>query len=152
MANEVTVSIFDMAQRYMGLREVSGATHNPHVLAMLQLDANWIEDDETAWCSAFVNYVCWTLGIKRSHSVAARSWLGVGRSVPLTEAIRGDVVILSRGTLPQPGPEVIKATGHVGFYAGHDAAHVQLLGGNQGNSVSIASFSKNRILGVRRLV
>ena len=143
---------FELAQRFIGLKETAGSTSNAQVLAMLQLDARWVEDDQTAWCSAFVNYAFFLLGLARSRSLAARSWLLVGQDVPLTAATRGfDVVVLTRGTGKQPGPAVIAAPGHVGFYAGHDAANVQLLGGNQGDSVSIASFPKARILGVRRV-
>lgn len=35
--------------------------------------------------------------------------------------------------------------GHVGFYAGESAANYYVLGGNQGNSVSIAPIAKNRL-------
>jgi hypothetical protein len=41
--------------------------------------------------------------------------------------------------------------GHVGFYAGIEANDVLVLGGNQGDSVSIAPYLKSRLLGVRRL-
>jgi hypothetical protein len=53
----------------------------------------------------------------------------------------------------QPGLEVVNAPGHVGFFAGYDAVReiVQLLGGNQEDAVSIASFPAERILGIRRL-
>jgi hypothetical protein len=92
------------------------------------------------------------LGLDRSRSAAARSWLDVGDPVILASAQPGsDVVILSRGAGKQPGPEVVNAPGHVGFYAGRDGDNVLLLGGNQGNQVSIASFPASRVLGVRRL-
>ena len=52
-----------------------------------------------------------------------------------------DLVILERG-----------AGGHVGFYAGYAPnGDIQLLGGNQGNTVSIASFPTARVLGIRRI-
>jgi uncharacterized protein (TIGR02594 family) len=146
------VTAFKIAQRFMGLKEVPGAMSEPLILGMLRLDAKWVEKDETAWCSAFVNFVCHLLELPRSRSLAARSWLTVGTSVPLTDARVGfDVVILSRGAGTQPGPDVLAAPGHVGFYAGQDAKNVMLLAGNQGDAVSIAAFPKARILGVRRL-
>lgn len=142
-----------LAQKFLGLREVAGSTSNPQVLAMLQLDNSWVADDETAWCSAFVNYVSHLLSVPRSRSLAARSNLLVGRSVALTDAQPGwDVVVLARGGGKQPGPEVIHAPGHVGFYVGVTADGVTLLGGNQGDSVSVATFPKSRILGIRRLL
>ena len=68
-------------------------------------------------------------------------------------AADSDVVVIQRGEGKQPGPEVVNAPGHVGFFVGYDAVRelVQLLGGNQGNAVSIASFPAERILGIRRL-
>jgi uncharacterized protein (TIGR02594 family) len=148
----MTVTPFTVAQRFLRIKEIAGATSTPLVLAMLQLDAGWVQDDQTSWCSAFVNFCCFVLGLPRSKSLAARSWLLVGQSIPLTDARVGfDVVVLSRGTGKQPGADTITAPGHVGFYAGQDATSVQLLAGNQGDAVSIASFPKARILGVRRV-
>lgn len=146
------VSAFKIAQRFIGVKETPGAMSTPLVLAMLRLDDKSIPNDETAWCSAFANFICHILELPRSRSLAARSWLVVGQSVPLTDARIGfDVVVLSRGAGKQPGPEVLHAPGHVGFYAGQDGSNVLLLAGNQGDAVSIAAFPKSRILGIRRL-
>lgn len=133
---------YDLAQRFVGVKETAGIHSTPLVLAMLRLDDGWPEDDEVPWCSAFTNFVCWLLRLPRSKSLAARSWLQVGRQVPLDEARPGDdVIVLSRG-----------AGGHVGFYAGRDGDDVLILGGNQGDRVCIAPFPRARVLGVRRLV
>jgi uncharacterized protein (TIGR02594 family) len=108
--------------------------------------------DETPWCSAFVNGIAWELRLPRSKSARARSWLNVGVPVWINEARPGsDVVVLKRGTGIQPGPEVIEAPGHVGFFAGLQDSRVLVLGGNQGNQVTIASFHLDRLLGIRRL-
>lgn len=150
----MNITPFDLAQRFIGVKEAPGATAaNPLILGMLKLDQTWPTDDEVAWCSAFVNFIVWLLRLPRSKSLGARSWLGVGRAIPISSAQIGfDVVILSRGEGAQPGPDVINASGHVGFFAGIDEGMVHLLGGNQSNSVSIASFPTSRILGVRRLI
>jgi uncharacterized protein (TIGR02594 family) len=146
------ITAFDLAQRFIGTKEVAGTASNPAVLAMLRLEDGTVQDDATAWCSAFVNYVAWLLRLPRSKSLAARSWLQVGTPIALEEARPGyDVVVLSRGTGAQPGPNVIAAPGHVGFFAGLDGLHVLLLAGNQGDAVNIASFDRTRVLGVRRL-
>lgn len=148
----IEITAFDMAQRFVGIREIEGTASNPHVLAMLRLDANWPQGDDVAWCSAFMNYVAWLLRLPRSKSLRARSWLLVGRAIELTEAEPGfDVVILKRGGGNQPGPEVIEAQGHVGWYAGTEGDRVLLLGGNQSDSVSIGRYPAGRILGIRRL-
>lgn len=149
------VTAFSVAQRFIGLKEGAGVTNNAMVLAMLQLDSTWVEDDQTAWCSAFVNFICHVLGLPRSRSLAARSWLLVGRSIALTDAEPNfDVVVLARGGGKQPGPDVLHAPGHVGFFAARDDAKgtVTLLGGNQGDAVNLTPFPKARILGVRRLL
>jgi uncharacterized protein (TIGR02594 family) len=147
------INAFTLAERFIGVEEIPGAESNPHVLAMLRLDQQWPKGDDVAWCSAFVNYICWLLRLPRSKSLAARSWLGVGRAVAIDDAEVGfDVVILQRGSGKQPGPAVLNAPGHVGFYAGHDEKFVQLLAGNQSDMVNVQSFDRSRILGVRRLV
>ncbi len=149
------VSAFSMAQRFIGTEEMDGTMDNHQLMAMLKLDMNWPEHDEVPWCSAFANYICWLLRLPRSKSLMARSWLEIGFGIELEEAAPFfDVVILMRGSGDQPGPEVIDAPGHVGFYAGvsADYDYVELLGGNQGDQVKISRYPTSRILGVRRLL
>src|SRR5947207_4201732 len=147
----ITTSAVKVAHTFLGVTEVAGHLSNPLVLAMLQLDSRWVENDETAWCSAFCNFIARTLGLPRSRSLAARSWLLVGTSIPLSDARpEEDIVVLSRG-VGSPPASVITAPGHVGFYVGQTATEVSLLGGNQGNAVSIAPFAKSRVLSIRRL-
>ena len=56
----------------------------------------------------------------------------------------GDVVVLWRESRDS-------WKGHVGFFSGYDDnGDIKVLGGNQGDSVSIKSYSKNRLLGFRR--
>jgi uncharacterized protein (TIGR02594 family) len=144
---------FAVGARFLGLAEQPGAAQSPAIVAMLQLTDRSVHDDETPWCSAFVNYVAWLLGLPRSNSLAARSWLNVGTAVPLTAARQGyDVVILSRGERPAPAWE-LHAPGHVAFFAAWRPGQrqVELLGGNQGDRVSLATFDDARVLGVRRL-
>jgi uncharacterized protein (TIGR02594 family) len=107
------------------------------------------------WCSAFVNWIAWLCWLPRSKSLRARSWLLVGDRVEYP--IRGqrgfDVAVFKRGKFPQPGPEVIDAPGHVGFFHSYDkdAKTIRILGGNQHNQVSLMTISENYLLGVRRL-
>ena len=149
---KIHISAYELAQRFVGTKEVKGTTSNPQILAMLRLDDPWPEDDSVPWCSAFTNYIAWLLRLPRSKSLRARSWLLVGEVITLETAEPGfDVVILKRGSGSQPGADVIDAPGHVGFYAGIEGAKILVLGGNQGDSVAISSYPKNRLLGVRRL-
>ena len=142
----MNITAFDLAQRFIGIKEVPGSVSNPQILSMLRLDDVWPAGDETPWCSAFVNYICWLLKVlPRSHSLSARSWLKVGESIPIEQARVGyDIVILSR----PPSPE----SGHVGFYAGFEQPdRVMMLGGNQRDGVCVSPFDAGRIIGVRRL-
>jgi uncharacterized protein (TIGR02594 family) len=152
----LSITPFQLAERFVGIREIPGSKYNPEILSMLRLDADWPEDDSVPWCSGFVNYIMWILRLPRSKSLRARSWLNIGRPVTLTEAQVGfDIVILSRGSLPQQGPENTTAPGHVGFYAGNqnrlDGDVVYLLGGNQNDEVNLRSYSYKRVLGIRRV-
>ena len=53
----------------------------------------------------------------------------------------GAVVVLNRGSDPQAG--------HVGFLVGRNERALFLLGGNQDDSVSVAAFDAQRLLGLR---
>lgn len=147
------ITAFSLAQRFVGVRELAGNEDNPMIMSMLQLDQSWPGHDEVPWCSAFVNYIAWLLRLPRSKSLRARSWLEVGRPLDIMEEPTAafDVVVLKRGFGDQPGPEVLEAPGHVGFYAGREDDHLLVLGGNQGDTVSIKPFPMRQLLGMRRL-
>lgn len=145
------MNAFDIAQRFTGIQEVGGSVDNPQILAMLKLDNDWPEGDEVPWCSAFVNYIAWLLRLPRSKNLRARSWLTVGRGVSMDEVEVGDIIILKRGSGVQPGPEVIEAPGHVGFYAGRTGDLIEVLGGNQSDTVKISRYPVKKLLGIRRL-
>lgn len=151
------ITAFALAQRYVGIRELSaqGKDH-PLISWWMSLCGLALDTpDEIPWCSGYPNGIAWELRLPRSKSAAARSWLGVGTPVSLAEAAVGwDVVILTRGAGAQPGPDVLHAPGHVGFFAGwrDGDGWVLVLGGNQSNGVTIQAFDPARILGMRRLL
>lgn len=139
---------FDIANRLIGIEEIHGQKDHPMIVWALSLCGLPNVGDETPWCSAFVNLVNFLCGLPRTKSASARSWLLLGDSLDLQNANIGDVVVLNRG-----GPQdaaVIAAPGHVGFYAGMDGPRIKLLGGNQGDKVSVANFEASRLLGIRR--
>ena len=142
---------FDLAQRFTSIEEVGGNVDNPQIMAMLKLDARWPSNDEVPLCSAFANYICWLARLPRSKDLRARSWLNIGRCIPLDQAEAGDIVVIKRGKGEQPGPEVIDVQGHVGFYAGMFSGFIEILGGNQGDTVKVSRYPRDRLLGVRRL-
>ena len=150
----MTLTCFQLAERFVGTAELAGTAHHPLIQWWLSLCGYALDTpDEVPWCAAFCQAPPWLLRLPRSKSAAARSWLTVGRPIALEHAhAANDVVILSRGLFPQPGPEVLDAPGHVGFFAGLEGDRVLLLGGNQANAVTVHPFSRQHVLGVRRLV
>jgi uncharacterized protein (TIGR02594 family) len=134
--------VYRTAEGYLGLEEWPGAKHNPQIVKMFaEAGHAWVKDDETPWCAAFVGAVLGQAGLRGSGKLDARSYLTWGEKV--TEPELGDIVVLWRGS-----PDGWQ--GHVGFYAGMRGDYVLILGGNQGNAVSIEPYAKSRLLGYRR--
>lgn len=137
--------LLQVAFRELGVTEIPGNQHNPRIVSYAQ-QTNFpgIRDDETPWCSIFVNFCCDELGYEKSGKANARSWMQVGD--PVTASVPGDIVVFWRGSIDS-------WKGHVAFYLGHsaDKKKVFCLGGNQGNAVSIASYDASKVLGYRRV-
>lgn len=133
---------FELASGEIGTAEVRGG-ENPRIIEYHAETSLRATEDEVSWCSAFV---CWAFersGIPSTRSAAARSWLQWGSETSRPEV--GDVVVLWRES-----PDSWK--GHAGFFVGFDGDgdSVRVLGGNQGDAVSVATFPRSRILGFRK--
>lgn len=130
-----------IARKELGVKETPGAGDTPRIVEYLKsttLGRSDNENDETPWCSAFVNWVLKQAGVEpRTNSAWARSWLNWG--VATDEPVPGTIVVFSRGS----------NAGHVGFYLNEDDDRIHVLGGNQGNAVTIAFFPKANLLGYR---
>lgn len=137
--------LIKIATAELGVHEFKGEEHNP-VIVKYAKEAGFknITDDETPWCSIFVNWCAKEAELQRSHKANARSWLAVGK--PEEDPIPGDVVVFWRDN-----PNSWK--GHVGLFFGFsiDRRTVFVLGGNQRNSVSIQGYDAAKVLGFRRL-
>lgn len=137
---------YDLARRHIGVKEIPGSKHNSTIVRWGRLVLTSFAEDETPWCSAFVNAMAIEAGYERSGKLNARSWMNVGQTVHPSNVKAGDVVVFWR---------VSKDSweGHVGFVVWRDAnaGTVRVLGGNQNNSVSEATFSESHLLGYRRL-
>lgn len=137
--------ILEIALSQYGIAEIPGREHNPEVLKYFDATdyegASWITD-ETAWCSAFANWVAMMAGMERTGALNARSWLKIGEVVH--DPIPGDVVVFWRES-----PDSWK--GHVGFYINETKDGIWVLGGNQGNRVTIHAYPKKRLLKFIRL-
>ncbi len=129
------------AREHIGLSEYKGRRHNPRILRWWKKIRASFTDDETPWCAAFVGGVLEDNGIRSSRSAAARSYERWG--VPLNHPVPGCIAVFWRGS--RNG-----WSGHVGFVAGKDqSGNLMILGGNQGDKVSIRPFSRNRLLSYR---
>lgn len=133
---------YDIACREMdtGVDEIPGRdNHNPRIVEYHQVTTLKATNDETPWCSSFVNWCIMKAGVPGTRSAAARSWLRWG--VKHTEPRRGCVVVFSR----PPSP----TSGHVAFFVNRRRNRIHVLGGNQSDQVNIASYSEDRLLGYR---
>lgn len=140
----------DCARQFMGMREVPGHHNNPAILAMLKMDQSWPDADEVPWCSGFANFIAHSMGLERTRSLRARSWLFVGKPVKAENVNGNCVVILSRGRWAPPA-DVLNAPGHVGFPVEISAQKVLIVGGNQSDKVSERWYPLTRVLGFRKL-
>lgn len=127
-----------VAKAELGQSEQAGAASNPRIEAYHATTSGGAADDSVPWCSSFVNFCVEAAGVRGTRSKAARSWLRWG--VDAGDFVPGCVVVLKRGEPPQ---------GHVGFYVGTEGGRIRVLGGNQGDRVSIASFDARQVLGRR---
>ena len=134
--------VFEVAKKYIGVKEIAGEKHNPVIVNFFKNTTGKEYGDEVSWCSAFVSSCLQEAGFKHTGKLNARSYLTYGVSVK-NNPKQGDIVVFWRNS-----PESWE--GHVGFYAGENEKNILVLGGNQGNQVSIAEYPKSRLLDIRR--
>ena len=137
-----TVSIpwFEEGKRKMGLMEKG---NNKSLWDWLRSDKRSVGDpSKLPWCGDFVE-TCLALTLPKEvlliNPYLARNWSKWG--VPC-EVMKGAVVSFWRGS--RGG-----ISGHVGFVAGQSKGNIYVLGGNQGDRVSIMPLSKDRMLATR---
>jgi uncharacterized protein (TIGR02594 family) len=131
----------------VGVTEIRGPEHNPRIVEYHQACDLHAGDDETPWCSAYVNWCFQQAGMPRTRSAMARSWLHWG--VEIDEPELGCVAVMGRGGNPN--------LGHVGFAVQWDDDYVWLLAGNQkkasnsrSESVCVKKFPRSNFIGFRK--
>lgn len=132
---------YAIAQSYLGMNEKD--SRDTLAGFFKQSGGMSLDPSQTAWCAAFANSVLKASGIDGTNSLMARSFLKWGK--PTDNPSKGDIVVFSRGKDPR--------FGHVAFYVGPDTRNpdnILVLGGNQGNAVSIKSYPLSRVLGYRQ--
>jgi uncharacterized protein (TIGR02594 family) len=141
MRPELPLSVlFALGELQRGVREITGAASNDRI-AMYLATVGQPGNDEIAWCSAFVNWCVEQAGLGGTGKPNARSWLSWGKQV--VTPIFGDIAVFRRGTGWQ---------GHVGFVLDVSTSLIMLLGGNQGDRVSVSQYGIAELLGYRRSV
>ena len=119
----------------LGQREVKGPSHNARIIGYHQTTRLAAKTDETPWCSSFMSWIMIEAGYVSTRSAAASSWKEYGVAC---SQVRGAIAVFKR-------------TGghHVGIIAGVGNGHLWILGGNQGDAVSIAKYPTARLLDCR---
>ncbi|MEA3041166.1 MAG: hypothetical protein QOC65_655 [Sphingomonadales bacterium] len=136
---------YEEAKNLLGLREGPAARDNPTILDWADdLDIHYPHDD-IPWCGLFVAHcVGSTLPDEPlpTNPLGARNWAKFGVASPVAP---GAILVFWRES-----PAGFK--GHVGLYHGEDDTAYHVLGGNQGDSVSVTRVAKNRLVsnGIRR--
>ena len=123
------------ARIHIGTAEVPGPSTSPVIAGWLHRLRAWWADDETPWCGVFVAACIEACGLPLPKNwMRAKTWADWGRRLVLP--VPGCIVVFER-----------TGGGHVGFVVGVTAQGALLvLGGNQGNKVSIAPFDRSRVL------
>jgi len=111
--------------------------HNERIVEYHKTTTLKATDDETPWCSSFVNWVIKQAGHKGTNSAAAKSWEKWGAAV--TTPTNGNIVLIKK----KSGPDQANGSTsgyHVGFYISKTDKVIRILGGNQGNQVKYSNF------------
>lgn len=134
---------FEIALAEFGVSQFVGDAANTRVLRYFkEIGHSWVQDDEVAWCAAFINWCLLKAGYQHNGSLLARSFLSYGSETNTPEL--GDLVVLWRISRNSP-------YGHTGFYISETLNEIYVLGGNQDGRVSIKAYPKGLLLGYRKI-
>lgn len=126
------------AKKHIGQREIPGKAENPWIVGLWKaIKRGGIKSEEVPWCAAYVGACLERVGIVSTRFESARSYATWGQHMERPAV--GCIVVFSR-----------QGGGHVGFLLGQrNDGQLVILGGNQGNAVSIASFPRTRVIAYR---
>lgn len=149
------MNLADRASAFLnqGIREISGPTSHPQILAWLKrTEKLWptdlpVDDSRYAWCGVFVGNMVLddmaagntTRAQPPKYFQGAIKWATWGKTVTKKAAQRGDVVVLTR-------------TGghHVAIVSSINDNGVKVIGGNQGDALSVVEYPWTKVVAVRR--
>jgi uncharacterized protein (TIGR02594 family) len=121
------------ALKLYGVTESKGRANTPAILEWAKEVGVGSEytSDETAWCGLFCAVIAKRAGKEPPHDpLWALNWRNFGKAAD--KPMLGDVMIFTRD-----------GGGHVAMYIGQDAKYWHILGGNQGDTVSIVRRAKS---------
>lgn len=127
-----------IARTDVGLREFPGSETAPRIAKWLASLGAWWRDDETPWCgTACASWMRSAGADIPQHWYRAKAWATWGQR--LDRPAHGCIVVFER-----------QGGGHVGLVVGEDAiGRLLVLGGNQGDSVSVRAFPRDRAIAYR---
>ena len=132
------------ARAKLGTREAAGAANNPTIMSWAKRLGTKVlgiayNADSVPWCGVFVAACLAEDGIPAAPiAVRAKAGASWGQNIRPERIAPGAVLVFER-----PGG------GHVGFYVGEDPTAYHVLGGNQGDRVSIMRIAKSRCIARR---
>lgn len=132
------------ARAKLGTREAAGAANNPTIMGWAKKLGTKVlgmvyNADSVPWCGLFVATCLAEDGIPAAPiAVRAKSWAAWGQNLAEDRLAPGAVLVFER-----------TGGGHVGFYVGENGTSYQVLGGNQGDRVSLVWIAKNRCIARR---
>lgn len=152
------LDFYNIARQEIGVVEVRGEMeHNDRILEYLATCdniGNWGKSrDETAWCSAFCNWVVLQAGCIGVNDARAISWINkdwgdgsaLGWGMEIAEPQRGCIAVVRR---KRRGPDASTGSSsgnHVAFFDKvMPVNRIRLIGGNQSNSVCFKTFSLSK--------
>jgi uncharacterized protein (TIGR02594 family) len=147
-AEAVGATWYNEAVKLLGLTEIVGPEDNPLILKMFEVSGHsWVQDDETAWCAAFENYILFKGGYRGTGKLTARSFETYGKALPIDGPIpKGAILVFPRGNHAWQG-HVTNATGREKMIKGK--LHIEALGGNQNNAVNKRWYLKEKLITAR---
>lgn len=133
-----------VARGRLGTKEAAGSTNSQAILGWakrlgIKVLGVLYNADSVPWCGVFVASCLAEDGIAAAPiAVRARSWADWGKALRPERLSPGAVLVFERS-----------GGGHVGFYVGEDDTAYHILGGNQGDAVTIARIEKSRCIARR---
>lgn len=140
---EACRKIHDVAKVELGVHETPGKDATARIIVYNAHTTLKATSDEVAWCSSLANFVTDITGFTGTHSAAARSWLDWG--VVLDAPILGCIVIFDRKDASNLNAAHVAICDHPDISNGV----VRVIGGNQGDCVSVARYPVAKVLGYR---